>query len=143
MDRVALGFLVTALALPVLVLLGGNLFGALYVALFTGGIAFFFGLPLFLWFRRRRWLAFWQCILAGALAGLPAALPFAGIAVSYGGGLRALMDMLPLLRLLAVFGGVHGAVFWLVAIAGNAEFAGSPGAHDHAGDSARRCRCLS
>ncbi len=119
MRRVYCGFLACALGLPLLVALGGSIDTALMIAIVTGGVSLFAGVPLFLLFRTRRWLAFWQCLLGGALAGQILAVPFVGFAFRYVLTLDGLVNLLPLLGLLAIYGGMHGALFWLVAVAGN------------------------
>ena len=125
MERVKLGFLVCASAVPVLfTLIGAAVFGLL-VLVITGS-ATACAIPLFIWFRRRRWLTLVHGVVGGTLIGGVVALFFVLISGTVGS-----------LSFLATFyggmGALHGALFWLVAICRNdALFVGSEAAKEPA-----------
>ena len=116
MLRVVLGFLLCALAYPIVIIASGSsgaLGGAGYVAVFTVGITVVVAWPLYAWYLKKRWFKLWQSLIGGAFAGLLASVPFAFAGSWYIAWFFA-----------SVFGGIgaaHALVFWLVAIWRNGE----------------------
>jgi hypothetical protein len=87
--------------------------GALTVAgTGVGGIALL-GVPAFLLFRRRGWLAWWQLGAGGAVLGLACALPFAVAGTALATALAPAF---------AALGMLHGILFWLLALWRNRAF---------------------
>jgi hypothetical protein len=106
MFRTIAGFLVVALAYPAYAWINGDLVSAFWV-LWVTIPATLIGIALFALFRARRWFAWWQFALGGALLGVLGAIPFLP---------RGAVFLLPAF---AAIGAAHGLLFWLVAIAGN------------------------
>jgi hypothetical protein len=77
--------------------------------------AIMFGLPLFLWLRRKHLLRWWSTIIAGALAGVPAWI----LLLTLGIGSKQASDILGLLGMVTLVGAVSGGVFWIVGVRGN------------------------
>ena len=106
MLRVGVALLIVALACPVGILLLEDQWaigGAMIVGTFTIGASLLIGAPLVAWCIRRGWLAPWQAVLGGSLAGLLCS------GVLFLGGL----DQGPLPFVL--FGAAHGFAFWVLA----------------------------
>lgn len=121
--RVMAGFLASALALPVfLVAAGGSPGSAMGIATMTGLITLVAGMPVYLVASKRRWLSLGHCLLGGALAAQVVVLPFIGFAFENGvSAMAVLKDLLLPAYWFGVVGAIHGGLFWLVALCGNAE----------------------
>jgi hypothetical protein len=81
-----------------------------------------FGAPLFWYFRKSGWLAWWQVTLGGIACALPCALV---LTVGNPGALAKIDGLVVPLLCLAV-GGTVAIVFWAIAIRNNARFAAPP-----------------
>jgi hypothetical protein len=79
-----------------------------------------FGIPLFIASRRRRWLMLWQIVLGGAIIGgvVPGLILGTLVYLSAGVSGNALRAVLSFVVLGAVWGGLSGWVFWLIAVRG-------------------------
>jgi len=109
MVRIIAAFVVVAVTLPLIAWFSGGDQSARNFAMVTGFTlpATAVGIPVFLWFRRRRWLRWWQSVAGGVGIGLLSALPFAFRDPGF------LAFALPVF---ANIGAVHGLLFWLLAV---------------------------
>jgi hypothetical protein len=108
--RVILAFVVIPLLYPLSGLVSGDqqgIAGAIWIASFTIPATVVIGIPLFVLFRRRAWFQWWHFLVGGLVIGLACALPF----LFRGWEIAALFA-----PYFAVFGLLHGAAFWLLAI---------------------------
>jgi hypothetical protein len=109
MLRTGVAFVVVTVTLPLVAwVCGGDepLRNLAIVASFTAS-ASAVGVPVYVWFRRRGWLSWWQAVLAGGVIGLACALPF------------AFRDPRFLVFAVPVFvniGAIHGWLFWAIAL---------------------------
>jgi hypothetical protein len=91
--------------------------GALTVAAAGIGSLIVLGVPAFLLFRRRGWLAWWQFGAGGGVLGLVAAMPFA-----VGGGLTLGAALAPAFTALGM---LHALLFWVTGVWRNKALTGS------------------
>ena len=108
MIRLVLGFSFTALTLPALGLLSSKDF-SVYVAITTIPATLVFGLPAFLWMKRKDWLVWWAFLLAGLIGGIICA----GCWVAVIGEPTGLITGIPFMGALGV---IHSMAFWLISI---------------------------
>ena len=116
MNRILLGFLVVALAYPLLALLTGGQFGAggaLAVATFTVPVTVLLGWPAFAFFKRRGWLKWWQFGMGGLTVGAVCTLPFI-IGVTETNAPLSTFTFIVLF--FAALGAIHSIAFWAIAI---------------------------
>lgn len=111
MSRVVAGFVLVAMAYPLVAFFNGGDFalgGLFAVATVTVPAVLLAGIPLFQLFRSHGWLTWWGCGVGGALAGLFCAVPYALFSVPLFA--RAMLPIFVGLGLL------HGLAFWVIAI---------------------------
>ncbi len=111
MPRVVVAFVCLALAHVVFAVVMRRDFGAagaLAVAAAGIGGLIVLGVPAFLLFRRRGWLAWWQFGAGGGALGLIVAIPF-----GVGGGPTLAAALAPAF---AALGMLHAVLFWLIAV---------------------------
>lgn len=117
MLRILIGFLVAALWLPLLGLLGFSWEGTFFAgaaALFTVPLTFGFALPIHLLFQYVKVLpSWWACMTIGAVAGAVGALTFGGLSNSLSGWVT--------LPGFALVGVVSALIFWVIAIRKNSS----------------------
>jgi len=109
MARVGAALVLVALAYPLGILLLADQWafgGAMIVGIFTVGATLFMGFPLAVWCIRRGWLAAWQAVLGGSVAGLICSCLF--LLGSVG---EAMNFAVPF----ALAGAAHGLAFWVLA----------------------------
>ena len=115
-SRIALGF---ALAPMLPAFYNAMFFGQPWAfpigAALSYPIALLLGLPLFMSFRRRGWLSWWQISLGGVLCALPLVLLYRHVGTPP--HLEA-FDWINGLSL-AGWGGFSGLSFWLLAVSGS------------------------
>ena len=80
-------------------------------SIYTYGSAILFGIPLFFLCRRRRWLQWWHCVVAGTVASLPF------LAILFGS--LGILSVEVAAIVLGV-GAASGLVFWVVGLVGSA-----------------------
>lgn len=109
MVRIVVAFVVVAVTLPLIAWFSGGEQSVRNLAMVAGFTlpATAVGIPVFLWFRRRGWLRWWQAVAGGVGIGLLSALPFA---VRDPGFLAFAVPAF------ANIGAVHGLLFWLLAV---------------------------
>ena len=81
--------------------------GSLAVATVGIGALVIIGIPAFIAFRRRGWLAWWQFGAGGALMGLACAAPLAAAGATFAAALAPAF---------AALGMLHALLFWLAAV---------------------------
>lgn len=120
LTRVALAFAVAPGVVPITAWASLQFGGGIVLATYTYGSTFLFGIPLFLLFRRNSWLRWWQCIAAGALAGLPFMAALGGFLLfpSAGQSPEAALSSIQVSAMIVGVGAISGFAFWLVAFAG-------------------------
>ena len=121
LTRVVLAFAAAPGVVPFAAWASSQYGGGVVLAMYTYGSAFLFGVPLFLLFRRNRWLRWWQCIGAGVLASLPFLAVLGGFLL-FPSALQSQEAALSNIQVSAVIvgvGAISGFTFWLVAFAGD------------------------
>jgi hypothetical protein len=132
-------FVPCALVLPLVLLAPGHpappssagvvVFLMLFSPLLAAPATWLIGVPLFLYFRRRRWLGFGHILIGGAVVATVFTLAFAAYALvtspnfyAWGDGGRIFVHWSPLKKGLAYgfifipFGLLIAALFWLIGI---------------------------
>ncbi|MBL0291897.1 MAG: hypothetical protein IPQ15_14970 [Betaproteobacteria bacterium] len=109
MVRIVVAFVVVAVTLPLIAWFSGGEQSVRNLAMVAGFTlpATAVGIPVFLWFRRRGWLRWWQSTAGGVGIGLLSALPFA---------LRDPGFLAFAVPAFANIGAAHGLLFWLLAV---------------------------
>jgi len=108
MLRLTAAFTLTVLLLPALGLLSGTDF-ATYLIATTGPATFLFGVPIYFTFRSKGWFSWRHYFVAGLVGGLLCALTWVVLI----GEPSGLIGAAPLM---ASLGGMHGIIFWAIAI---------------------------
>jgi hypothetical protein len=115
MDRVFLAVVLTPIVVTIVAAsLGARGELAALVLLFAYAGTAAIGLPVFLLFRRLRWLSFWQAPLGGLLAGTIASLYYA-LPLDEHSRAHGLQNGLGII-LWSTFAAL---IFWLIAVPGN------------------------
>jgi hypothetical protein len=86
------------------------------IAIFAYAVTLLLGLPTFLWFRKRRWLALWHFAIGGAVLGLAPLTFFAGL-----GGPLALSFVAAQALGFAGIGLTSACAFWAIGIWRNSQ----------------------
>ncbi len=110
MRRVAIAFAAFVLAHVVFAFAMRETFGtagALTVGAVGIGALVIVGVPAFVLFRRRGWLAWWQFAAGGAVLGLACVVPLAAAGATFAAALAPAF---------AALGMLHAVLFWLVAV---------------------------
>jgi hypothetical protein len=122
MVRVFIGFLLCVFALPCVAFALGDTKSAVLVGVFTL-VASLLGLALLAMFKAIGWVRVWHIVPAATVLGVLVAWPAGG---AYWAGARGFIAPF------AMFGAVHGLVFWFVAICGNRALMQVNGDLEHA-----------
>jgi hypothetical protein len=121
LTRLALAFAVAPGVVPIAAWAILQFGGGVVLATYTYGSTVLFGIPLFLLFRRNRWLRWWHCFAAGALASLPFMAILGGFLFfsSAFHSREAALSSVQLSAMIVGVGAISGLAFWLVAFAGD------------------------
>jgi hypothetical protein len=129
MERAAIAFLIAPLAVPILMARGlysamsspDWFMVALVISILTAYAgALLFGLPAYLWLRRRKWTAFWVAPVAGFVVG---GLTWCAIVALFGSRgnlsdvdsvLRNVKDLREVLWPFGPLGAVVGSLLWII-----------------------------
>jgi hypothetical protein len=110
MARIIISLIAVATAFPFVIFFGGGQFadgGAVIVGIVTVGATLLIGVPLVLWYFKKRWFKLWQATFGGATVGL-----LLSPLLAFSGGTERFFYVA---TTFAALGCTHGIAFWFLA----------------------------